>query len=97
VKGVALAKSLSRELRSGHRSVPPQDFFCINGTARRKPATGPKKRRKTGAVKTHHQDQELFHAHAPVFLKRLRRSASIAAKEGFFCVTLTFTRQETWG
>ena len=86
VEGVAPAKSLERELGAGKRALFSQSFFGINGTARGEAATGPQKGRNTSAVKTDREDQEMFHAQAPAFLKSLIRSSSAAEKEGLFCV-----------
>jgi len=94
---MALAKSLNGALSARPCSVPAQSFFRIHGTARRETAAGAKKGRGNGAVKMNYEDQQLFHAQTPAFLKSLMRSSSMSGEVGIFGIARTFTKQTASG
>lgn len=90
---MTLTKPLECEPRAGKSTFFVQRFFRINGTARGKATAGPQKRCANRTVKTDHEDQKIFHAQAPAFLKRPTRSFSTTEKGGLACARRTFTKQ----
>lgn len=84
MKRVAFEDPLKRHPGARQGAFFPEGFFGIRGTSWSKAAAGSQGGRKTGAVKSDKEDQNLFHVQAPAFLKSLTRSSSAAEKAGRF-------------